>query len=602
MYQPGEEAVPGYRLVRRLGSGNFGEVWQAAAPGGTQVALKFMSLDDKGLREFRSLKLVKRIRHPNLVPLMAYWVKDADGNILEDAETEEEVEQPPKVAETLVASAVRDMHRPRGSGPTELIVAMGLGDKSLYDRLAECQDKGHTCIPADELLTYMHQAASALDYLNHPVTDPRWSRAAIQHRDVKPQNILIVGGAAQVCDYGLARALDDTRNTCSLSPAYAAPESFEGKICSQTDQYSLAVSYIELRTGNLPFHDKSLMGILKAHRTGDLDLSELSPAEQAVIKRATSANPDERYPSCKAMVAALEEAITPQQKPPQRATWLWVSAGILLLVPVALFAIQRVISPAVNLPEGFVADTGAKKIAVGAEHFYDRIARVLPSGLRVPFVLIPEGHGGDLRSFYMMETKVWNGLVEEFAAANSSTMKDSQWRLGAMVNKDDLGVDNKQMPAFRMTAMEAHQLAEWLGGRLPSARQWDTAAGLFVEGAGNGPFAGSASGEPRVAVGRRDVGPMAVGEAADDVNHFGCRDMAGNGLEWTRTIDDNPSEALANREIPNLVEDDLIVLRGRSYASARPLLYEDLRSLSETQKHHEPSPEISFRVVVVPDP
>ena len=601
MYQPGEEAVPGFRLVRRLGSGNFGEVWQAAAPGGTQIALKFMSLDEKGLREFRSLKLVKRVRHPNLVPIMAYWVKDADGNILEDAESEEEVRHSDKVSETLVAADFRHLNREPRSGPTELIVAMGLGDKSLYDRLTECQDEGKTSIPVDELLAYMHATASALDYLNHPVHDPRWGRAAIQHRDVKPQNVLIVGGAAQVCDYGLARALDDTRGTCSLSPAYAAPESFDGKVCAQTDQYSLAVTYVELRTGNLPFHDTSLMGILKAHRSGDLDLTKLTAPEQSVIKRATAANPDERYPSCQAMVAALQDALSQRPEPPRRATWLWVAASLLIAVPAALFAIQRWF-PSVHLPAGFEADSEAKAVPIGGTHYYDRISRVLPSGTRVPFVLVEQTPGSELRTFYMMETKVWNELFQEFAAETPDALKGDDWRRGAEAGGQELGVDNPRLPAVRMTAMEAYRFSEWLGGDLPSIKQWDTAAGLYLDELGDGPFVSPPNGEaPRIAVDRRASGPLPVGEAPDDVSPFGCRDMAGNGFEWTRTIDDNPSQALSNREVPNLVEDDLVVLRGRSYASARPLHYDDLRGLSETQAHDEGSPEIGLRVVIVPE-
>src|SRR5262249_16919680 len=139
----------------------------------------------------------------------------------------------------------------------ELIIAMGLGEKSLMDRLRECQKQGLPGIPRDELLEYMENAARALDFLNQPRHDLGSGPVAIHHCAIKPQNILIVGGAAQVCDFGLARVLGDVRVTqAQWTAAYVAPEVVAdqaGKPSKSTDQYCLAITYIELRTGALPF-------------------------------------------------------------------------------------------------------------------------------------------------------------------------------------------------------------------------------------------------------------------------------------------------------------------------------------------------------------
>ena len=179
----------------------------------------------------------------------------------------------------------------------ELIIAMGLGDKSVFDRLEECRDQGLAGIPQEELLGYMEDSAEALDFLNRPdhgvhgARDPDKGRPAIQHCDIKPHNLLIVGGRVQVCDFGLARMMgSDRATTAAGSFAYAAPECIiENEPSFATDQYSLAITYYELKTGMLPFEQQTLAAVLDAKREASLDFLELPEAERAVLKRATSA-------------------------------------------------------------------------------------------------------------------------------------------------------------------------------------------------------------------------------------------------------------------------------------------------------------------------
>src|SRR5262245_17715799 len=126
--RPGAEPVPGYRLVARLGRGNFGEVWKATAPGGFPVALKIMPLQEKvKATELHALEIIKSIRHPNLVT--AFGASEQQGY---------------------------------------LIVAMELADRTLWDRFQEARNQGLPGIPAAELLDYFRQAAKGIDYLNEP--------------------------------------------------------------------------------------------------------------------------------------------------------------------------------------------------------------------------------------------------------------------------------------------------------------------------------------------------------------------------------------------------------------------------------------------------
>ena len=296
VYREGDEPVPGagYRLLSYLGRGGFGEVWKASTPGGGEAAVKIIRLGGaEGRKEFRALQLVKRIRHPNLMPLMAFWLKSSGGALLDDAVAEQ--------AE-LVASAAAEPSLDKTSmpplaqslPPAELVIVMGLGDTPLIERLQQCKADGLPGIPVDELLGYMEDTAEALDFLNRPIHECGSGPVAIQHCDVKPHNLMIVGGGVQVCDFGLARMMGVERvTTGAASIAYAAPELLDGnRISSTTDQYSLAVTYFELRTGRLPYAEETVAAVLDAKRKETLDFSACLPAEQDVLRRATSCDPN----------------------------------------------------------------------------------------------------------------------------------------------------------------------------------------------------------------------------------------------------------------------------------------------------------------------
>jgi tetratricopeptide (TPR) repeat protein len=326
-YAEGDEPVPGFRLIQLLGWGRFGEVWRASTPGGFDAAIKLINLNNThGLNEFRAIQLFKQIRHPNIVPLMALWLKDKQGHFLDDALVDDPA--------TLQAQAA------------ELIIAMGMGDKSLNDRLQECREAGLVGIPKEELIGYMEQVANALDHLNQPIHDLGKGPASIQHCDVKPHNILKVSNSAQLCDLGVARLLQDVRATAAMgSAAYIAPECIQaGKPSPTTDQYSLAVSYVELRTGCLPFDAKTVAAAYLAHLHGRLDLSRLPPAEQEVVRRATSVQPANRFPTSSAFIQALRRAV--EQSPQLAVAPRLVHSGSAVARTEPLpMTVQRELSP-----------------------------------------------------------------------------------------------------------------------------------------------------------------------------------------------------------------------------------------------------------------
>jgi serine/threonine protein kinase len=266
--QLGSEPVPGYRLVRFLGRGGFGSVWRASGPGGFDVALKFVPLTTgAGAVEQRALEAVRSIRHPNLLALFGAWQRDG-----------------------------------------LLIVAAELAEGTLLDRFREAEAAGLEGISREELLEHLADAACGLDHLHE---------AGVQHRDLKPQNLLLVGGRVKVGDFGLAVALagGGAGHSGRLTPAYAAPEFFEGATTEHSDQYALAATYCHMRGGRPPFGG-TVGAVLAGHRRGQPDLTMLPEEERPVVARALARRPQERWPTCLDFVTAL--ARPPRQDAPSR--------------------------------------------------------------------------------------------------------------------------------------------------------------------------------------------------------------------------------------------------------------------------------------------
>ena len=250
---PGAELIEGYRLVTLLGQGGFGQVWKATGPDGVEVALKFLPQAAQASQtEWKALEILRGIRHPHLLALLGYW-------------------------ET----------------PIWLILGMELADASLYDRLLETPQG----IPVGELLPLIRQAAACIDCLHE---------SSLHHRDIKPHNLLLKEGIVKVADFGLARLVTHsiTGHTGNMTMAYAAPEFFDGRTARHSDQYSLAVTYCQLRTGRLPF-EGSAAQVIAGHLTKQPDLSMLSPAEREVVKKALSKRPESRWPSCTMFAEAI---------------------------------------------------------------------------------------------------------------------------------------------------------------------------------------------------------------------------------------------------------------------------------------------------------
>jgi hypothetical protein len=277
-------AVGGYKLEKRIGQGSFAEVWQGVAPGGFPVAIKRILRpidDEEAKREVESLQRMKEIRHPFLLQTHSSFFID-----------------------------------------NHLFVVMELADGTLRDRMRECQKTGKRQIPLPELLRYFHESAEVLDYMHSQ---------HMLHRDIKPQNILILRGHAKLADFGLALLQQSQRALLSATgcgtPAYMAPEVWRGKVGPQSDQYSLAFAYAEQRLGRLPFEQRDIASLMVAHLNEAPNLKELPAEEQQVLHRALAKEATERFATCQDFALALEEALRDQLRHSRPSLHMHVTEG-----------------------------------------------------------------------------------------------------------------------------------------------------------------------------------------------------------------------------------------------------------------------------------
>src|SRR5262249_26206884 len=120
-------------------------------------------------------------------------------------------------------------------------------------------------------------------------------------------------GHVALGDLGLARVLESQQANYSIlgTPPYMAPEVWLGKIHNNTDQYSLAITYIHLRRGQCPFKNANMEGLLPEHLDEAQGQAPLKETEKRLLLNAGAEDPERRYPSCGEFVNALRQSLRP---------------------------------------------------------------------------------------------------------------------------------------------------------------------------------------------------------------------------------------------------------------------------------------------------
>jgi YVTN family beta-propeller protein len=267
--------LAGYRIERVLGRGGMSVVYLAHDLRlKRKVALKLLAPElaqDEGfrLRFLRESQLAASLDHPNVVPV--YEAGEADG---------------------LLYIAMR--------------YVVGTDLKALL--------RTEGALTPERALALVGQIATALDSAHE---------SGLVHRDVKPSNVLFTGRPGEehcyLADFGLStstsdRSVADARQVVGTID-YVAPEQIRGgEVDGRADVYSLACLLYECLVGDVPFRRASDVAVIYAHLEEPLpEASERAPSVPAavdvVLERGTAKLPDERWPTCAALVEAARSAL-----------------------------------------------------------------------------------------------------------------------------------------------------------------------------------------------------------------------------------------------------------------------------------------------------
>lgn len=274
--EPGDVLAEKFRLVRVLGEGGMGVVYEAEHLAlGEAVAIKVLHGDADGERQtqrlLREARLAARIKSENVARVTDFGVSQQGSPFL-----------------------VMELAR----GPS---LARVLRDRGALDVALAARYALEICVALAE--------AHAL---------------GIVHRDVKPSNVIVIkrrdgSELVKVLDFGVAKQMaSDGSLTASAgllgSPNYMSPEQVRDarSVDERSDVWSVGVLLYELVTARLPFEAFTAPGVLAAI-TADDPVSprsyraELSPELEAVILRCLARDRSERYPR----VVELADALAP---------------------------------------------------------------------------------------------------------------------------------------------------------------------------------------------------------------------------------------------------------------------------------------------------
>src|SRR6266571_2494691 len=270
--------IGSYRVIKALPSGGYGSVYQGqhlVFPERPMVAIKVLHAHLASKQEYerflQEARFLEKLRHPHILPIIDASMQDG----------------------------------------LPYLIAEYASQGSLKERLERQAPKP---LPMEEAITILSQIGQALHFAH---------QQDIVHRDLKPANILFnARGEALLADFGIAVVLEKTRRIDTIgTPAYMAPEQFDGEISKKSDQYALGCIAYELFTGHklfdVPENAPWIAWAYKHKMEPPIPPRKVNPAlpqhiEQAILK-AMAKDRASRHADVSAFMNALREQKTKEQ-------------------------------------------------------------------------------------------------------------------------------------------------------------------------------------------------------------------------------------------------------------------------------------------------
>jgi serine/threonine protein kinase len=283
---PRREVPPRYQVIRELGAGAMGEVWEVEDTVlGRRVALKLVRAESTGDREYRArlmreARALARLHHPNVV-------------------------------------AVYDLDQ---AGDGELFVTLELIDGVTARGWREAAPR-----TTAEVLAVWRKVADGLAAVH---------QAGIVHRDLKPDNVFVASdGRVVLGDFGLASLLADGGSTTLTAsgqivgtPLYMPLEQLRGGAATaRSDQFALCVCLWEALVGTRPFTVGGSLAKLVIAMREPPKLPLRHRRLLAVLARGLDPDPARRWPDLAQLGRALDRV---RSRHARRWWWLAGAAGL----------------------------------------------------------------------------------------------------------------------------------------------------------------------------------------------------------------------------------------------------------------------------------